>query len=435
MIKKESILDNLLELDWNKIRNTANSTLDVETSQVLFMQTVANNARNGYSLFQQRRFPNVTIDDVVRALKKKPEDVKTTRQKLITEFFTWVESALLNEKKNTLLDRSGKPLYGITPLKKFEVNVKDVLRGIYLWCSLLTKDYIEKAEKKFSRNIGWGSYYLVDMQQLAKHGINGDDLEHFNHDDMIDFYREINLITNPEMVWHQPAGRIKYLFIRHSLGAGISVDLAIVSAGIIYNRDVSLGILLSHMLLTLSKYVHQYNDFNADIKDDIERKIEDLELGEDEILNFINLVVVPEDENRDIIPHSSVLDLFTASPKSGVYPLESYLAFIDRKHTVPTHIGMNRILSLDFFRYVNKALLESKSIKSLPQEDYIKLNLALPASNFASDNYIVLQSGKPIAVGINEMIRTKKDVLIVVNEKGKLTGVLTSADIVRLFEN
>ncbi len=435
MIKKESILDHLLETDWKKTRTVVDTPLHVDTAQLLFMQAIANNARNGYSLFQRRRFPNVTIDDVVKALKKKSDEVKTNRQKWITGFFEWVENALAAKKRDTLVDHSGNPLFGLTPLSKFRVAPEEILKGVYLWCCLLDKEYIEKTEKKYKRNIGWGSLYLVDMQQLGKHGINADDLEHFNHDDMIEFYREINLITNPEKVWKEPEGRIKYLFIRHSLGAGISVDLAFLVAGIIYSKDVALGILLAHALYTFGRYVHQYNDYISDMKNEIAGKLTGLNIGEDEITGFANLSIIPEDENRDIVPDSSLLELFSTDPRSGIFPLESYLAFIDSKPSIPTYIGMNRILSLDFFRYVNKILLESKSIKSIPAEDYMKLNLGSPAAEFATDAYVVLQSDKPIAVGVNEMIRTKKDVLIVIDEQGKLLGVLTSADIVRLFEN
>ncbi|MBN2135781.1 MAG: CBS domain-containing protein [Acidobacteria bacterium] len=435
MLKKESILDGLLQTDWKKIRLSTETALNPDFAQLLYMQAIADNARNGYSIFQRRRFPNVSVDDIVSALKKKPEAVKTKRQKYVSEFFNWLEKACADPSQTKLVDTAGNYLFDLERIGKNKVFYPDILKGIYLWCSILSPAMIRKAEKKFDKSIGYGAYYLVDMQQLGKHGINADDLEHFNHDDMIDFYRDINLITNPEKVWKEPEGRIKYLFIRHSLGSGLSKDLAIVLSGIIYSIDVAYGILLAQIVHSMSKYVHQYNDYLDDAKNEIKRKVTSLELREEEILDFLNMIVNPDDENRDIVPTSTILELFTADKKSGIYPLESYLAFIQHKPTVPTYIGRNRILSLDFFRYINKIILSSKSTPSIPTRDYIKLNLNLPAKEYAYDDYVVIRASDPISKGINKMITTRKDVLIIVDDKGKLQGVLSLADIVRLFEN
>jgi|GEM_PF-6761132 len=435
MLKKEEQLKDLLERDFKKMQVTAETAVELELARHLYLQEVAANARNGDSLFQRRRFPNVTIDDVVQALKIKPEKLKTERQRMINEFLSWLDYILNDNTKEKLVNESGKPLFMITPLLKYKVDPKEVLRGIYLWSSIQQKDIIEAAEKRYGRNIGRGMYYLIDMQQLGKHGIDADDLEHFSHEDMVDFYREIKIITNQEKIWKMPEGKIKYLFIRHSLGSGISPDLGILLAGVIYSKDAALGVLLSQVLDTLSKYVHQYNEYNDDVCRSIKLKFKDLDIDDDELLSFLNLVVMPDDENRDHVPASTVLDLFIVDRKSGVYPFETYMAFIDHKPVVPTYIGKNRILSLDFFRYVNKLLLESRVVDTERPQDYLKLSRDLPAKELATDKYVVIRSDEPISTGIKKMIQTGKDILIIINENGKLVGVMHSSDIVRLFEN
>jgi CBS domain-containing protein len=434
MLKKESQLDGLLEMDWKKIRVTAETSVDISLGHHLYLQTVASNARNGTSLFQRRRFPNVTIDDVVKALKLKTDKLKTERQRMINDFLTWVDNALSGVTRGRLVNENDEALFLITPLGKYTVNADSVIRGIYLWSSIQKKEIIRKTEAKYKKTIGHGSYYLVDMQQLAKNGINADDLEHFGHEDMIDFYREIKMITNQENVWREPEGKIKYLFIRHSLGAGISSDLAIVLAGIIYGRDAAFGVVLSQVLEAISIYTHQFIDYSADISGDIKRKFEKLDIDENELISFLNLVVMPDDENRDAVPSSSPLELFIVDAKTGVYPLEAYLAFIEQKPLVPAYIGASRILSLDFFRYVNKLLLAFKVLDTIPSGNYLKMSLNLPAADFASRDYIVIKADDPISKGINQMIQTRKDILIIVDNEGRLNGVLHSSDIVRLFE-
>jgi CBS domain-containing protein len=336
--------------------------------------------------------------------------------------------------RGRLINENGEALFLVAPLSKYTVDSDSVIRGIYLWSSIQKKEIISKTEAKYKKTIGHGSYYLVDMQQLAKNGINADDLEHFGHEDMIDFYREIKMITNQENVWREPEGKIKYLFIRHSLGAGISSDLAIVLAGIIYGRDAAFGVVLCQVLDAISIYTHQFIDYSSDISGDIKRKFEKLDINENELMSFLNLVVMPDDENRDAVPSSSPLELFVVDAKTGIYPLEAYLAFIEQKPMVPVYIGANRILSLDFFRYVNKLLLAFKVLDTVPSGNYLKMSLNLPASDFASRDYIVIKADDPISKGINQMIQTRKDILIIVDGEGRLKGVLHSSDIVRLFE-
>lgn len=434
MLKKESQLNGLLEMDWKKIRVTSETSVDINLGHHLYLQTVASNARNGTSLFQRRRFPNVTIDDVVKALNLKTDKLKTERQRMINDFLTWVDYILSGVKRDHLLNEAGEALFLISPLSKYTVDPDNVVRGIYLWAAIQNKEMIRKAEVKYKKVIGHGTYYLVDMQQLAKNGINADDLEHFSHEDMIDFYREIKLITTQEIVWREPEGKIKYLFIRHSLGAGISSDLAIVLAGIIYGRDAAFGVVLSQVLEAIGIYAHQYINYNEEVSRDIKRKFEKLDIDENELLSFLNLVVMPDDENRDSVPSSSPLELFVVDTKTGVYPLEAYLNFIEQKPSIPTYIGANRILSLDFFRYINKLLLEFKVLDTIPSVNYLNLSMNLPASNFAYRDFIVIKADEPISKGINQMIQTRKDILIIVDEEGRLKGVLHSSDIVRLFE-
>ena len=296
----------------------------------------------------------------------KPEKLKTERQKLINDFLGWLEYVLGNTSKDRLVNNRGEALFALSAISKYKIDYKLVLKGLYIWSAINRQEVIEKAEEKYKTDIGFGSHYLVDMQQLAKNGINADDLEHFNHDDMVKFYRDINLITNQEKVWKEPEGKIKFLFIRHSLGAGISPDLAIMLAGALYGRDAALGIVLAQALDTLSKYVHQYNDYMDDIHRDIKRKFTELDISEDEILSFLDLVVLPDDKNRDVVPQSSLLDLFTLDIKTGLTPFEAYLAFIGSKPLVPIIIGTNRISSLDFFRYVNQMLVKSRMLDSIP---------------------------------------------------------------------
>lgn len=434
MLKKESQLDGLLEMDWKKIRVTSETAVDINLGHHLYLQTVAANARNGTSLFQRRRFPNVTIDDVVKALNLKTDKLKTERQRMINDFLTWVDYILSGVTRDRLVNESGDALFLMTPLAKYTVDAESVIRGIYLWSAIQSRELIKKAEAKYKKVIGHGSYYLVDMQQLAKNGINADDLEHFSHEDMIDFYREIKLITTQENVWREPEGKIKYLFVRHSLGSGISPDLAIVLAGIIYGRDAAFGVVLSQMLESISIYTHQYINYSEEITKDISRKFLKLDINENELLSFVNLVVMPDDEHRDIVRMSSPLELFVADTKTGVYPFEAYLAFIEQKPSVPTYIGANRILSLDFFRYINKLLLEFKVLDTIPSVNYLNLSLNLPAADFAYRDFIVIKADEPISKGINEMIQTRKDILIIIDDDGRLKGVLHSSDIVRLFE-
>ena len=101
-----------------------------EVERMLFIQSLEGRAHNGAGAFNKRTYVNTTIDDVVRALDEKPEEVKAVRQKLVDDITAFVDDTLNARKRDRLTNADGQPFLGIPMFRDRKVNARDVLRGI-----------------------------------------------------------------------------------------------------------------------------------------------------------------------------------------------------------------------------------------------------------------------------------------------------------------
>ena len=169
-------------------------TADVE--ELILMQSIEGHAHEGHGLFHGRRFPNTTIDDIARALRLNPADVKEERQILIDEVREFAERAIAGEKLHFACNTEGEPLIRCGALRNVEVDAAGVLRGLYTGGLRDGSKVRTLANKRYGVEMGYGKCFLVDQQVLARLGMNGFDLSQQAHEEEIPEFARAGLFAH-----------------------------------------------------------------------------------------------------------------------------------------------------------------------------------------------------------------------------------------------
>lgn len=347
------------DLIWKDFRNL-HKKIDLFTEpaveDLLFIQTIEGHSHNGDGAFKGHKFVDTTINDIAETLGRDVFIVRCERQMLIDEICEYVERVMNGENLTRLVNRHSEPLMRCPLFLQWEVNPKDVLRGLYLGGLMDCFSVRKKVNEKFQINIGGGKPYLVDLKVMEKMNLNGEALAHGNHEDKINEYTERGLIiqdsTRVDFLRH-PSVRFQY--IRHKKGLGVSDDAAVVVAGLLYGASVGLGAYLADAIDTLDKYSLKFVEQDDALAHTIESNFPELDITEEDVLSFVYLVAIPEGKEREI-PDSSQRYFLQIDKKRKLTALESHYRFIMGIPYPCFRISYERVLNEDFYNYVKRQL-------------------------------------------------------------------------------
>ena len=99
----------LIQADYEVLTSYEHLDTTGELEDLLFIQSLEGRAHNGSGVFDKRTYVNTTIDDVVRALERKPEEIKKRRQAIIDDVVDFVDATINGEKRDKLLNGNGDP--------------------------------------------------------------------------------------------------------------------------------------------------------------------------------------------------------------------------------------------------------------------------------------------------------------------------------------
>src|SRR5436309_59388 len=103
----------LIQADYEVLKSYEHLETTPGIEDLLFIQSLEGRAHNGAGVFDNRTFVNTTIDDVVRALGRDPDEIKQKRQTLIDDILDFAEAVMNGEKKEKLINADGEPFLGI----------------------------------------------------------------------------------------------------------------------------------------------------------------------------------------------------------------------------------------------------------------------------------------------------------------------------------
>jgi CBS domain-containing protein len=417
----------LIQQDFRNLKASERLLTTPRIEELIFMQSIEGRAHNGAGSFNKRFYVNTTIDDIVRALGRGPKIIKEKRQELIDEIVEFVDCALADDPRDRLVTKGGRPILGIPQFKDRTVNYHDVLKGLYLGGLRDDVDIRKKTQELFRITIGYGRCYLVDTKVMEEMGLDGESLAHGEHGDKIKTYMSRGLIVNEVKPRRRDSKHIRYMYIRHHVGAGQSDDAAIVAAGLVYNADVALGVFLADAIDTLEKYVPAYRDQDSDLAYYIKDNYKFLDADKEDVYELAYLAAIGGDRVYEV-PDSSLRYLLTIDRETGQSTIETHLNFIEGKPFLPIAISYKRISILELYDFIKEKLksIKKEAVIKVP-EAFVK-ELSSSVANAMHRRFITVSPQTSLKTALEKVEARKGEIIIVKDEMGNIVGVINPVD-------
>ena len=420
----------LVQADYEVLKSYERLDTTREIEDLLFIQSLEGRAHNGAGVFNKRTYVNTSIDDVVRALDRDAEQVKLKRQELIDDIEDFALESMNGGKRDRLLNARGEPLLGIDLFRERRVNPRDVLRGLYIGGLRDNPDIRKEAERIYQVRIGGGRCYVIDVKTMLDMNLDGERLAHEPHGDNIDLYTRQGLILDTEGAVDPRSQR--YFYIRHRLGPGQSDDAAMVMTGILYNADVALGVFLADAIDTLEKYAPVYRDQDGALSFQIGRGFKDLNVSMEDVYELASLAAIPEAEEH-LVPDSSLRYLLSLDQRTQTCAFRTHLDFIEGAPVVPVPVSFKKILSTQFYAYINRRLVNVRNLEKLALPNLTIQELDRPLLEIASKNFSVVAKDATIAEVVRKFNETKSELVVIQDKNNKVVGTITPADLFHLI--
>ena len=415
-----------IQADFELLKSYEHLETTPEIEELLFMQSLEGRSHNGAGQFKNRSYVNTTIDDIVRALGRDPERIKAQRQSLIDDILSFANDAMHGEKRDRLVNESGEPLLGHPLFRDRKVNARDVLRGLYLGGLRDNPDVRKDTEKVMQIKIGGGRCYIVDVKTMLEMNLDGEKLAEDAQEDKIEDYQRRGLIVSTEGTPDPKTQR--YFYIRHRIGPGQSDDAAFIMAGILYNPDVALGVFLSDAIDTLEKYAPVCRDQDGNLSFLIARGFPGLQISSHDTHELIALATIPEAEEH-MLPDSSLRYLLAIDARTQSSAFRSHLDFIEGKPVLPVPVSYKRILSTQFYEYINRRLLNVEKLEKFAIPNLTVKELDRPVFEFGTKDFAVIGKDATIAEAIRKFKELKCELLVIQDKNNKVVGTVRPSDL------
>ncbi len=416
----------LIQADYEVLKSYEYLDTTREIEDLLFIQSLEGRAHNGSGVFNKRTYVNTTIDDVVRALLRDPDEIKSRRQMIIEDITDFVKDTLSGGKRDKLLNRKGEPILGVKLFKDRRVNPRDILRGLYMGGLRDNPDIRKEAERIYQVKIGGGRCYIVDIKTMLDMNLDGERLAHEAHEDRVEEYKQKGLIHASEGAFDMKSQR--YFYIRHRIGPGQSDDAAFIMAGILYNVDVALGVFLADAIDTLEKYAPYFSDQDGGLAYQIGRGFKDLQLTLEDVYELAWLASIPEAEEH-LVPDSSLRYLLSLDQRAQTCAFKTHLDFIEGKPVVAVPVSFKRILSTQFYEYINRRLINVRKLEKLAMPNLTVKELDRPISEIAKQDFGLVLKDTSIAEVVKKFKETKCEIVVIQDKNNKVIGTVTPADL------
>jgi hypothetical protein len=400
-----------------------------EVEGYLHLQSVEGHAHNGHGLFHKRRFVNITMGEICRALGKDPAKIRVLRQSLIDEVKGWVKAAENGKPRTRLVNDRGEPLYRVSFLDDFEVDPELVLYGLYY--GGLRDDYSvrARAEKLYGIKIGGGECYAVNTDVMRKLGLDGDTLAHGEYADRIEQWKQVGLIVDPPATIDDD-GPIQYIYIRHFEGPGHSDDLAIIFSGLVVGFDAALGAFLADATDTFEKFSATFTDQDTGLSRYIGEHFPHLNFRDDVLLDIARLATVPMG-SEDELPDSSMRYLLLKDRRFHICALENHLNFLRGKPTVNIPVGIGRARANELYEYVH--MLSADLVQPQLKPETVPAAETGLIGQLIDRNVKVLGEDATLAQIADALSDSEEDFVVIANKQGTPVGAVHARSIVNLL--
>ena len=205
-----------------------------------------------------------------------------------------------------------------------------------------------------------------------------------------------------------------------------------VMAGILYNADVALGVFLADAIDTLEKYAPIFKDQDGALAYQIGRGFKDLCLGLEDVYELVSLAAIPEVEEH-LVPDSSLRYLLSLDKRAGSSAFRMHLDFIEGKPVVPLPVSFKRILSTEFYEYINRRLVNVKKLEKLATPNITVRELDRPVAEILKKDFSVISKDATIADVVRKFKETKSEIIIVQDRNYRVVGTVSPLDLLHFL--
>jgi hypothetical protein len=416
----------LIRADFRAIEDKEELCVTKEVESLIHLQSIEGHAHNGHSLFHKKRFVDITMGEICKALGWDPAQIRAKRQVFIDEVKEWVEEARTGRPRKQLVNDNGDPLFRVEFLARHEVDTELVLKGIYYGGSRDNYEVRKRAEKLYGLRIGGGECYAVDTRVMKQMGLNGDVIAHGSYASKIAEWKQKGLIVaEPEKI--NDDGPIQYIYIRHEEGPGHSDDLAMMFAGMLCGYDAAFGAFLADAIDTFEKFSGYFQDQDQILSDSIAKDFPNLDLNEDTLLQLAQLATVPE-AMEDELPDSSMRYFLRKDRRFHICPFENHLNFLAGKATVNVPVGIGRTPANELYEYIRS--VSAKAVGAKLQPTTIPAKESGMIGQLLDRKVSILPETASLEEIANAMVASDEDFVIITGKDGKLLGVVHAHDLV-----
>ena len=130
-----------------------------------------------------------------------------------------------------------------------------------------------------------------------------------------------------------------------------------------------------------------------------------------------------------MLPDSSLRYLLSIDSRSQSCAFRSHLDFIEGKPVVPLPVSFKRILSTQFYEYINRRLLNVRNLEKFAVPNLKVQELDRAAFDISKKDFGVISKDATLAEVVRKFKETKCEVLILQDKNNKVVGTLRPTDL------
>ncbi len=199
-------------------------------------------------------------------------------------------------------------------------------------------------------------------------------------------------------------------------------------SGVLYNPDVALGVFLSDAIDTLEKYAPVFKDQDGNLSFLIARGFPGLQIADKDVHELIALATIPEAEEH-MLPDSSLRYLLAIDARTQSSAFRNHLDFIEGKPVLPVPVSYKRILSTQFYEYINRRLLNVEKLEKFAIPNLTLKELDRPIVDFATKDFAVIGKDATIADAIRKFKELKCELLVIQDKNNRVIATVRPSDL------
>ncbi len=371
-MSRRSILTKYEKETVNDYQNLLGVRLDTtdNVAKLLLMQTLCGHSEHGHGVYSQK-WPNSTFWSLSAALYKggatkfRPRQIMEKRQNEINKIYQFLDD-IITGKKVSRFKVKRQVLAGAGPLGNIEIRGdkgrEAILIGMYLGACMDNFEWREKVQETYGVQMGGGHCVPVNLQKLSEEGLTLKMLarkEH-NEEDIKELKRK-GVLPEIPLEGLETTPKLTLGYVRRKFGKGISDDLGILCAGLVYKPLLKLaagletagGLFLLDHIDTMDKFTPLmfYGGQDERFADLIEHRMPEIKQHypnfalptEDEVIKFLYTIALDYEKDQKLVVRVSDSSqrylLQINGNEHPLSPLRSYLKFLRGEKTHRVRVG------------------------------------------------------------------------------------------------